>query len=146
MGAAGAMALPGVPIAETNSIGSVASFFEHNLVVLALIPIGAPTIGLATAGTLFINGTLLGLIAMEMIERHHVGSLLTGIGPQLPLELGAYVHRGWGDPAPRMEPVVAAALAAQRRSRALEILDCGRGRRRGDAFRRGCCRGGFFPV
>jgi uncharacterized membrane protein SpoIIM required for sporulation len=91
LGAAGAVMLPGFPIHPTNSIGSVASVFEHNLVVLAWISAGFLTLGLTTAAELFLNGTLLGFVALEMIERHQVPSLVTAVGPQLPLELGAYL-------------------------------------------------------
>jgi uncharacterized membrane protein SpoIIM required for sporulation len=86
-----AMLLPGVPLNPTNSIGSVESIFEHNLIVLVWISAGFLTLGLTTAAELFLNGTFLGFIALEMIERHQVPSLVTAVGPQLPFELGAYV-------------------------------------------------------
>jgi uncharacterized membrane protein SpoIIM required for sporulation len=91
VGAAVAMMLPGFPLQPTNSIGSVTAIFEHNLVVLGLISAGFLTLGLTTAAGLFLNGTFLGFIALEMIERHQVPSLVTAVGPQLPFELGAYV-------------------------------------------------------
>jgi uncharacterized membrane protein SpoIIM required for sporulation len=91
MGGAGALIVPGVPLHPTNSIGSVATVFEHNLEVLAWISAGAATLGLTTAAELFMNGTVLGFVSVEMIEGHHALSLVTAVGPQLPFELGAYV-------------------------------------------------------
>jgi uncharacterized membrane protein SpoIIM required for sporulation len=91
VGAAGALMIPGVPIQQTDSIGSVASIFMHNLGVLAWISAGVLTLGLTTVTELLLNGTLVGFLSLEMIERHQALSLLTGVGPQLPLELGAYV-------------------------------------------------------
>jgi uncharacterized membrane protein SpoIIM required for sporulation len=91
MGGAGALLVPGVPLHPTNVIGSVVDVFGHNLEVLAWISAGAATLGLTTAAELFMNGTILGFVSVEMIEGHHALSLLTAVGPQLPLELGAYV-------------------------------------------------------
>lgn len=91
MGGVGALLAPGVPLHPTNSIGSIASVFEHNLEVLAWISAGAATLGLTTGAELFMNGTVLGFVSIEMIQGHQALSLLTAVGPQLPLELGAYV-------------------------------------------------------
>jgi uncharacterized membrane protein SpoIIM required for sporulation len=91
IGAAMGAMLPGFPIATTNSIGSVMAIFQHNLAVLAFISAGWLTFGLTTAGELFLNGTLLGFIGIEMVERHRVQTLVTAVAPQLFFELGAYV-------------------------------------------------------
>jgi uncharacterized membrane protein SpoIIM required for sporulation len=69
----------------------VAGIFEHNLAVLALISAGTVTLGLTTAALLFLNGTFLGFVAVELIQGHQALMLLTAVGPQLPFELGAYV-------------------------------------------------------
>ncbi|HEY1421357.1 MAG TPA: stage II sporulation protein M [Candidatus Dormibacteraeota bacterium] len=94
MGAFAAALTPGLPITQTNSIGSVLTVFQHNLQVLALISGGVLTLGLSTAAELFLNGTLLGFVGLELIQRHQVAPLVTGVVPQLPLELGAYVLAG----------------------------------------------------
>jgi uncharacterized membrane protein SpoIIM required for sporulation len=90
LGATGGAMLPGYPIQPTDSIGPVFTIFEHNLMVLALLSTGFLTLGLTTVAGLFLNGTLLGFVGLELIERHQALSLLTAVGPQLPLELGAY--------------------------------------------------------
>src|ERR1700687_780205 len=91
LGGVGALMVPGFPLNPTNSIGSVAGIFEHNLAVLALISAGTVTLGLTTAGLLFLNGTFLGFIAVEVLPGHQALMLVTAIGPQLPFELGAYL-------------------------------------------------------
>jgi uncharacterized membrane protein SpoIIM required for sporulation len=91
IGAAGAFMLPGYPLHPKNSIGSAMTVFEHNLGVVVFISAGVLTLGLTTAMELFFNGTLLGFVSLELIQRHEIRSLLTAVGPQLPLELGAYV-------------------------------------------------------
>jgi uncharacterized membrane protein SpoIIM required for sporulation len=91
VGALGALVAPGVELNPTNSIGSAAAIFQHNLVVLGLISAGAPTLGLTTAGALFLNGGLVGFIGTELLERRQFGMFMTGVAPQLALELGAYV-------------------------------------------------------
>ena len=49
------------------------------------------TLGLTTAALLFMNGTFLGFVTVELVEGRHAVMLLTAVGPQLPFELGAYV-------------------------------------------------------
>jgi uncharacterized membrane protein SpoIIM required for sporulation len=91
MGGVGALMVPGYPLHPTNSIGSVASIFEHNLVVLAVISSGPVTLGLTSAALLFMNGTILGFVTVELVQGRQALMLLTAVGPQLPFELGAYV-------------------------------------------------------
>jgi uncharacterized membrane protein SpoIIM required for sporulation len=91
IGGAGALMVPGIPLHPTNSIGSIASVFAHNLEVLGWISAGVATLGLTTAFELFMNGTVFGFIGVEMIQGHQALSLITAVGPQLPFELGAYV-------------------------------------------------------
>jgi uncharacterized membrane protein SpoIIM required for sporulation len=91
MGGAGALMVPGYPLQPTNSIGSVANIFEHNLMVLAWISAGTVTLGLTSAALLFWNGTVLGFVTVELIEGRNALMLLTAVGPQLPFDLGAYV-------------------------------------------------------
>jgi uncharacterized membrane protein SpoIIM required for sporulation len=91
LGGVGALTLPGFPLHPTDSIGSVTGIFEHNLAVLAWISAGTVTLGLTTATLLFVNGTFLGFVAVELIQGHQGLTLLTAVGPQLPFEVGAYV-------------------------------------------------------
>jgi uncharacterized membrane protein SpoIIM required for sporulation len=91
IGAAAGAALPHAPIDTTNSLGSVATVFEHNLMVLAFISFGAVTVGLTAAIELFVNGATLGFVVVEMTLRHREGVLWTAIAPQFLFEVGAYV-------------------------------------------------------
>lgn len=91
MGGLGAWAVPGAQLNPTNNIGSAVEIFLHNLVVLGLISAGTATLGITTAGALFLNGGLLGFVGTELLERHQFGMFMTAVAPQLALEVGAYV-------------------------------------------------------
>jgi len=91
VGGLGAWAAPGAQLNPTNNIGSALEIFLHNLVVLALISAGTATLGMTTAGALFLNGGLLGFVGTELLQRHQFGMFVTAVGPQLILEVGAYV-------------------------------------------------------
>ncbi len=49
------------------------------------------TLGITTAGALFLNGGVLGFVGTELLERHQFGMFMTAVAPQLALEVGAYV-------------------------------------------------------
>lgn len=91
VGALGAWAMPGAPLNPTNAIGSAVEIFLHNLVVLGVISAGTATLGITTAGALFLNGGVLGFVATELLERRQFGMFVTAVGPQLVPEVGAYV-------------------------------------------------------
>lgn len=90
-GGVAAWALPGAQLNPTNNIGSAVEIFLHNLVVLALISAGSATLGMTTAGALFLNGGVLGFVGTELVERHQMSMFMTAVAPQLALEVGAYV-------------------------------------------------------
>lgn len=91
VGGLGAWAVPGAQLNPTNNIGSAVEIFLHNLVVLGLISAGIATLGLTTAGALFLNGGVLGFVGIELLERHQLTMFMTAVAPQLALEVGAYV-------------------------------------------------------
>jgi len=91
VGGLSAWAVPVAQLNPTNNIGSALEIFLHNLVVLAVISAGTATLGITTAGALFLNGSLLGFVGTELLQRHQFGMFVTAVGPQLILEVGAYV-------------------------------------------------------
>ena len=91
VGGVAAWALPGAQLNPTNNIGSAVEIFLHNLVVLGFISAGSATLGMTTAGALILNGGVLGFVGIELVERHQMAMFMTAVGPQLGLEVGAYV-------------------------------------------------------